>query len=187
MFEDNRSPASSTTLPAVAATAPRGTRSAGQEALPHLRCVARDEMRDEPVEFFREMLVMNPAHGCFLDSNWTMANPRLCDFYGLPEPKADGFQRIRSSPRSSRRSAHDGRVARADFATERATARCTAASAQRSDSGQDAPAAAGQRDPHRANPPKSARQPCAIKSKRTASDANCAACHAKSPPRTRLG
>jgi hypothetical protein len=34
-----------------------------------------------------------PMEG-FIDSNWTMANPRLCDFYGLPEPKTDGFQRV---------------------------------------------------------------------------------------------
>ena len=44
-------------------------------------------MREEPVEYFREMLAKNlPIEG-FLDSDWTMANARLCDFYGLPEPK----------------------------------------------------------------------------------------------------
>ena len=51
-------------------------------------------MRHEPVEFFREMLAKNlPIEG-LLDSNWTMANARLCDFYGLPEPKNSGFQRV---------------------------------------------------------------------------------------------
>ena len=51
-------------------------------------------MRHEPVEFFREMLTKNlPIEG-LLDSNWTMANARLCDFYGLPEPKTGGFQRV---------------------------------------------------------------------------------------------
>jgi len=51
-------------------------------------------MRHEPVEFFREMLTKNlPLEG-LLDSNWTMANARLCDFYGLPEPKNSGFQRV---------------------------------------------------------------------------------------------
>jgi hypothetical protein len=30
----------------------------------------------------------------FLDSDWTMANPRLCDFYGLPEPQTDRFERV---------------------------------------------------------------------------------------------
>ena len=55
-------------------------------------------MRDEPVEFFREMLVKNLPMDGFLDSDWTMANSRLCDFYGLPEPKTDGFQRVLLKP-----------------------------------------------------------------------------------------
>jgi hypothetical protein len=51
-------------------------------------------MRDEPVEFFREMLIKNLPVERLLNSNWTMANARLCDFYGLPEPKNGGFQRV---------------------------------------------------------------------------------------------
>ncbi len=51
-------------------------------------------MAEEPVEFFREMLVKNLPMQGFLDSDWTMANQRLCDFYGLPEPKTSGFQRV---------------------------------------------------------------------------------------------
>lgn len=59
-------------------------------------------MREEPVEFFREMLLMNRPMTDFLDSDWTIANPRLCDFYGLPEPKADGFQRVSLKPEDHR-------------------------------------------------------------------------------------
>lgn len=55
-------------------------------------------MRAEPVEYFREMLVNNLPIDSFVDSDWTMANARLCDFYGLPEPKRDGFQRISLNP-----------------------------------------------------------------------------------------
>lgn len=51
-------------------------------------------MRAEPVEYFREMLARNIPITGFIDSDWTMANARLCDFYGLPEPKGDGFQRV---------------------------------------------------------------------------------------------
>ncbi len=59
-------------------------------------------MRAEPVEYFREMLVKNlPIEG-FLDSDWTMANARLCDFYGLPEPKGGGFQRVSLKPEDHR-------------------------------------------------------------------------------------
>jgi hypothetical protein len=59
-------------------------------------------MRAEPVEYFREMLAKNlPIEG-FLDSDWTMANARLCDFYGLPEPKKAGFQRVSLKPENHR-------------------------------------------------------------------------------------
>ena len=59
-------------------------------------------MRAEPVEYFREMFATNlPIEG-FLDSDWTMANARLCDFYGLPEPKTGGFQRVSLQPEDHR-------------------------------------------------------------------------------------
>jgi len=59
-------------------------------------------MRAEPVEFFREMVVHNMSIDGFLDSDWTMANPRLCDFYGLPEPKTSDFQRVSLKPEDHR-------------------------------------------------------------------------------------
>jgi mono/diheme cytochrome c family protein len=40
------------------------------------------------------MFAKNLPVGQFIDSNWTMANARICDFYGLPEPKTGGFERI---------------------------------------------------------------------------------------------
>jgi hypothetical protein len=51
-------------------------------------------MRNEPVEFFRKLLTKNLPIESLIDSDWTMANARLCDFYGLPEPKNGGFQRV---------------------------------------------------------------------------------------------
>jgi hypothetical protein len=59
-------------------------------------------MREEPVEYFREMLTRNLPIEHFLDSDWTMANARLCDFYGLPEPKTGGFQRVSLKPEDHR-------------------------------------------------------------------------------------
>ena len=59
-------------------------------------------MRQEPVEYFREMLTKNLPVDSFLDSNWTMANARLCDFYGLPEPKTGGFERVSLRPEDHR-------------------------------------------------------------------------------------
>jgi hypothetical protein len=59
-------------------------------------------MKAEPVEFFREMFGKNlPIEG-FIDSNWTMANARLCDFYGLPDPTKGGFQRVSLKPEDRR-------------------------------------------------------------------------------------
>lgn len=59
-------------------------------------------MRNEPVEYFREMLNHNLPIDAFLNSDWTMANARLRDFYGMPEPKTEGFQRVSLSSESSR-------------------------------------------------------------------------------------
>ena len=59
-------------------------------------------MRAEPVEYFREMYARNLPIDGFLDSEWTMANARLCDFYGLPELKSDGFQRVSLKPEDHR-------------------------------------------------------------------------------------
>ena len=59
-------------------------------------------MRGEPVEFFREMFAKNLPIDSFVDSDWTMANARLCDFYGLPGPKAGGFERVSLKPEDRR-------------------------------------------------------------------------------------
>lgn len=59
-------------------------------------------MRAEPVEYFREMLAKNLSIDGFIDSDWTMANARLCDFYGLPEPKSGRFERVSLKPEDHR-------------------------------------------------------------------------------------
>ena len=59
-------------------------------------------LRAEPVEFFREMFSQNLPIESFIDSDWTIANARLCDFYGLPEPKSGGFQRVSLKPEHHR-------------------------------------------------------------------------------------
>ena len=55
-------------------------------------------MRTEVIEFVRELFAKNLPVDAFVDSDWTMANARLCDFYKLPEPKAGGFQRVSLAP-----------------------------------------------------------------------------------------
>ena len=51
-------------------------------------------MREEVVHFFREVFDENLPLDSFIQSDWTMANPRLCEFYGLPEPDKGGFQKV---------------------------------------------------------------------------------------------
>ena len=59
-------------------------------------------MQSEAIEYFREMFAKNLPVDAFIDSDWTVANARLCDFYGLPEPKAGGFQRVSLKPEDHR-------------------------------------------------------------------------------------
>ena len=59
-------------------------------------------MRAEVVEYFREMFAENLPPEDFIDSGWTMANARLCDFYGLPEPTTGAFQRVALKPEDHR-------------------------------------------------------------------------------------
>ncbi len=59
-------------------------------------------MRNEPVEYFRELLTKNLPIESLINSGWTIANARLCDFYGLPEPKTGGFQRVDFKPEDHR-------------------------------------------------------------------------------------
>ena len=59
-------------------------------------------LRGEVVEYFRELYAKNLSVDAFIDADWTMANGRLCDFYGLPEPKTEGFQRVALKPEDHR-------------------------------------------------------------------------------------
>ena len=51
-------------------------------------------MQQEVVEYFREVFRANLSIVEFLDSDWTMANPRLCQFYGLESPDSAEFRRV---------------------------------------------------------------------------------------------
>ncbi len=61
-----------------------------------------DSMRAEPVEFFREMFAKNLPIDGFIHSDWTVANARLCEFYGLPESKTGAFERVSLKPENRR-------------------------------------------------------------------------------------
>lgn len=55
-------------------------------------------LRSEPIEYFREVFSKNLPVDNFVDSDWTMTNTRLCEFYGIPELQNGGFQRVSIKP-----------------------------------------------------------------------------------------
>lgn len=59
-------------------------------------------MRSEPVEYVRELFSQNLPLDQVIESDWTMANARLCEFYGLPQPAGAGFARIVLKPEDRR-------------------------------------------------------------------------------------
>ena len=59
-------------------------------------------LREEPIEFFREVFNRNLPIDQLIDSDWTIANARLCDFYKLPEPESSEFSRVSLRPEDRR-------------------------------------------------------------------------------------
>ena len=49
---------------------------------------------EEPLAFFNRVLRERLSLREFIESDWTMANPRLADFYGLPPLAVDEFQKV---------------------------------------------------------------------------------------------
>jgi hypothetical protein len=54
-----------------------------------------EDLNEEPLAFFREILRSNGDLRDFLDSDWTMANKRLAEWYGLQEGIAEGEDFVR--------------------------------------------------------------------------------------------
>jgi hypothetical protein len=140
-------------------------------------------MRAEPVEFFREMLVKNLPINSFLDSDWTMANARLCDFYGLAEPKKGDFQRISLKPED-----HRGGLltmgASLGLTSDGTRHRPVHRGVWLSEVilGKIPPPPPANVPAIEPNPPKSPKATLRDKLEAHRSDANCAACHAKIDP-----
>ena len=140
-------------------------------------------MRAEPVEFFREMFAKNLPIDGFLDSDWTMANARLCDFYGLPEPKTDGFQRVSLKPED-----HRGGLltmgASLGLTSDGTRHRPVHRGVWLSEVifGKTPPPPPANVPAIEPNPPKSPKATLREKIEAHRSNANCAACHAKIDP-----
>ena len=137
-------------------------------------------LRAEPVEFFGEMFSRNLPVDSFIDSDWTMANTRLCEFYGLPEPKSGGFQRTALKPEDHRGGLLTmGAVLglTSDGTRHRPVHRGVWVS--EAIFGKTPPAPPANVDPIEPNPPESPKATIRQKIEAHRNNASCAACHAK--------
>lgn len=140
-------------------------------------------MRQEVVQYFREMLTKNLSIEAFITSDWTMANPRLCDFYGLPEPKTPGFQRVSLRPEDHRGGLlTTGAILglTSDGTRHRPVHRGVWVS--EAIFGKTPPPPPANVDPIEPNPPDSPKATIRQKIEAHAQNANCAACHRNIDP-----
>ncbi len=79
-----------------------GVFSPNKELYPSYDDWLERSLREEPIEFFCEMFTKNLPVDDFLDSDWTIANHRISDFYGIAEPKASGFEKVALKPEDNR-------------------------------------------------------------------------------------
>ncbi len=140
-------------------------------------------MRSEPVEFFREMFGKNLPIDGFIDSDWTVANARLCDFYGLPEPKEGDFQRVSLKP-EHRRGGLLTMGAVLGLTSDGTRQRPVHRGVWLSEVvlGKTPPPPPANVPAIEPNPPKSPKATIREKLEAHAKDANCAACHARIDP-----
>jgi mono/diheme cytochrome c family protein len=140
-------------------------------------------MRSEPVEFLREMFAKNMPIDCFIDSDWTMANARLCDFYGLAEPKTGDFQRV-SLKSEDRRGGLLAMGAVLGLTSDGQRHRPVHRGVWLSEAilGKTPPPPPANVPAIEPNPPKSPKATLRDKLEAHRNDANCAACHAKIDP-----
>ncbi len=140
-------------------------------------------MREEVVHYFREMFQHNAPIDQFLQSDWTMANPRLSEFYGLPEPKQPDFQRVALQPEINRGGLLTmGAILglTSDGTRHRPVHRGVWLS--EAIFGRTPPPPPANVDPIEPNPPESPKATIRQKLAAHAENANCAACHKNIDP-----
>ncbi len=140
-------------------------------------------MHEEVVQYFRQLFVQNESIDQLIASDWTMANPRLCEFYGLPEPKTAGFQRVTLRPEDHRGGLlTSGAILglTSDGTRHRPVHRGVWVS--EAIFGKTPPPPPANVDPIEPNPPESPKATIRQKIEAHANDANCAACHRNIDP-----
>jgi Protein of unknown function (DUF1592)/Protein of unknown function (DUF1588)/Protein of unknown function (DUF1585)/Protein of unknown function (DUF1595)/Protein of unknown function (DUF1587)/Planctomycete cytochrome C len=142
-----------------------------------------DSMRAEPVEFFREMFAKNLPIDGFIHSDWTVANARLCEFYGLPESKSGAFERVSLKP-ENRRGGLLTMGAVLGLTSDGTRHRPVHRGVWLSEAilGKTPPPPPANVPAIEPNPPKDPKATLRDKLEAHRNDANCAACHAKLDP-----
>ena len=142
-----------------------------------------DSMRAEPVEFFREMFAKNLPIDGFIHSDWTVANARLCEFYGLPESKTGAFERVSLKP-ENRRGGLLTMGAVLGLTSDGTRHRPVHRGVWLSEAilGKTPPPPPANVPAIEPNPPKDPKATLRDKLEAHRNDANCAACHAKLDP-----
>ncbi len=140
-------------------------------------------MREEVVHYFREVFANNLPLDTFISSDWTIANPRLCEFYGLPDPKTSGFQRV-SLPQEAHRGGLLTTGAILGLTSDGTRHRPVHRGVWLSEAifGKTPPPPPANVDPIEPNPPDSPKATIRQKLEAHAQDANCAACHRNIDP-----
>ena len=140
-------------------------------------------MREEVVQYFREVFEKNLPIDVFLQSNWTMANARLSAFYGLPEPKQAGFQRV-ALPAAANRGGLLTMGAILGLTSDGTRHRPVHRGVWISEAifGKTPPPPPANVDPIEPNPPDQPKATIRQKIEAHAKDANCAACHRNIDP-----
>lgn len=73
-----------------------------KQIYPHYDDHLEQSMIEESRAFFAEVLREGLTLREFIDSDWTMLNPRLARFYGIPDVDDDRFQRVALRPQDHR-------------------------------------------------------------------------------------
>jgi len=72
------------------------------EFFPDFDTSIKEDMKQEPLHFFAEVLYKEMSCLNFLDSDFAMLNDRLAEFYGMEKPKSGDFVRVNLKPDSMR-------------------------------------------------------------------------------------
>ncbi len=140
-------------------------------------------MTGETTAFFNEVLRKNLGLGEFLQSDWTMLNPRLARHYGMPPLEDDRFRRVSLHPDHHRGGilTHASTLSLTSDGTRHRPVH-RGAWVLESVFGKSPPPPPANVEPIAPTPPDSGKTSVRQKIEAHISDPNCASCHAKFDP-----